>query len=123
MAHSAELSSKADIGVWLDSDESPEALADHCDSLKLIAINFPVFSDGRGYSYAQILRNTYSYMGELRAIGDVLRDQMFFYQRVGFDSFALREDRDASVALKGLQDFSNPYQAAQDNPTPLFRRR
>ncbi len=110
-------------GVWLDADESPEALADDCHQLPLVAINFPVFSDGRGYSYARVLRDEYRYAGELRAVGDVLRDQLQFYARCGFNSFALREDRDAAAALDGLDDFSVSYQAASDDPTPLFRRR
>ncbi len=118
-----DFSQKKNIGVWLDSDEAPEPLAGFCKSIPLIAINFPVFSDGRGYSYARTLREHYHYEGELRAIGDILRDQMHFYQRCGFSSFAIRDDRDSSSAIEGLNDFSVSYQAAYDTPTPLFRRR
>lgn len=111
------------LGVWLDSNELPEAIKDACNSLALIAINFPAFADGRGYSYASVLRVQYGYEGELRAIGDVLKDQLFYMKRVGFNSFAMREDQDLETALKHFSDFSKPYQAATDNPEPLFQQR
>ena len=65
----------------------------------------------------------YKYAGEVRAIGDVLRDQLFFMRRCGFDAFALRADRDAVEALESFKDFSDTYQSATDQPLPLFRRR
>lgn len=111
------------LAVWLDSDESPEALKDALDQLSLIAVNFPNFADGRGYSYATVLRQQYGYKGELRAIGDVLRDQLFFLKRVGFDSFVLRADQNVDECVKALQDFSVRYQSSTDNPAPLFRTR
>lgn len=111
------------LGVWLDSDEEVESIADDLSQFRVIALNFPVFSDGRNYSNARLLRDRYQYQGEVRAIGDVLRDQLFFMQRCGFDAFALRADRNADEALESLKDFSNCYQAATDQPLPLFRRR
>ena len=111
------------LGVWLDSDEEVESIAGDLDQFQVIALNFPVFSDGRNYSNARLLRDRYQYQGEVRAIGDVLRDQLFFMQRCGFDAFALRADRNAEEALESLKDFSNCYQAATDQPVPLFRRR
>ena len=111
------------IGVWLDAGEDPEAIADDLGHFALVAINFPKFADGRGYSTARLLRERYGYRGELRAIGDVLRDQLFLMKRCGFDAYALRADKDASEALAGLTDFSETYQAAADQPQPLFRRR
>lgn len=111
------------LGVWLDSDEEVESIAADLDQFQVIALNFPVFSDGRNYSNARLLRDRYQYQGEVRAIGDVLRDQLFFMQRCGFDAFALRADRNAEEALESLKDFSNCYQAATDQPLPLFRRR
>jgi len=111
------------LGVWLDSDEEVESIAGELDQFQVIALNFPVFSDGRNYSNARLLRDRYQYQGEVRAIGDVLRDQLFFMQRCGFDAFALRADRNAEEALESLKDFSNCYQAATDQPLPLFRRR
>ena len=111
------------LGVWLDSDEEVESIAGDLDQFQVIALNFPVFSDGRNYSNARLLRDRYQYQGEVRAIGDVLRDQLFLMQRCGFDAFALRADRNAEEALESLKDFSNCYQAATDQPLPLFRRR
>ncbi len=113
----------ADVGVWLDSDQPPRLLEGDIDSLVLIAINFPVFSDGRGYSYARELREHYHYEGEIRAIGDVLRDQLFYMQRCGFDAFLLRSDKDAELAMASFEDFSESYQAAVQQTQPLFQRR
>lgn len=117
------LLSHSGIGVWLDSDEEPESIAPYLDRLQLIAINFPKFVDGRGYSYARILRDRYGFKGEIRAIGDVLHDQLYFMKRCGFDAYAIRDDKDAEAALSGLNDFSENYQCAADEPRPLFRRR
>ncbi len=111
------------LGVWLDSDEEVEAIADDLEHFQVIALNFQVFSDGRSYSNARLLRDRYSYKGEVRAIGDVLRDQLFLMKRCGFDAFVIREDRNAEEALQSLKDFSEVYQAATDQPQPLFRRR
>ena len=111
------------LGVWLDSDEEAERIADDLEHFQIIALNFPVFSDGRNYSNARLLRDRYQYKGELRSIGDVLRDQLFFMHRCGFDAYALREDHDPQAALASLNDFSEVYQASTDQPLPLFRRR
>lgn len=113
----------ADIGLWLDSHEEPELIAEHVQDLSMIAINFPKFSDGRGYSSARLLRERFGYQGELRAIGDVLLDQLQFMKRCGFDSYALRPDKDIAKAPRCLNFFSNAYQGATDNAEPLFRRR
>jgi uncharacterized protein (DUF934 family) len=121
-ARREELKTRADVGVWLASDERPEALKDDIAALKLIAVDFPKFTDGRGYSTAYNLRARLGYEGELRAIGDVLRDQLFYMQRVGFDAFATRDDRSIEDALKGLTDFSESYQASWDRKAPLFKR-
>ena len=111
------------LGVWLDSDEEAERIADDLAHFEVIALNFPVFSDGRNYSNARLLRDRYQYKGELRSIGDVLRDQLFFMHRCGFDAYALREDHDPHAALASLNDFSEVDQASTDQPLPLFRRR
>ena len=121
-AQQAALSGRADLGVWLASDERPEVLKDVLGQFQVIAVDFPKFSDGRGYSIAFNLRSRLGYQGELRAIGDVLRDQLFFMHRVGFDAFATREDRNIHDALKGLTDFSDTYQTSWDQKAPLFRR-
>jgi uncharacterized protein (DUF934 family) len=111
------------IGVWLESDDDLAAIVPDLARYSVIAINFPVFSDGRGYSLARTLRERYNYTGELRAIGDVLIDQLHYLQRCGFDAFALRADLDPETALGALTPFSEAYQAASDQPVPLFRRR
>ncbi|SDU07135.1 DUF934 domain-containing protein [Halopseudomonas salegens] len=111
------------LGIWLDSDEEVENIVDDLAHFQVIALNFPVFSDGRHYSSARLLRDRFDYQGELRAIGDVLRDQLFYLQRCGFNAFAIREDRDTEDALQSLNDFSEVYQSATDQPEPLFRRR
>ncbi|KZY83862.1 oxidoreductase, partial [Oleiphilus sp. HI0069] len=113
----------SEVGVWLDSDEEPEALAPYLDKLPAIAINFPKFVDGRGYSYARILRDRLNFEGEIRAIGDILHDQLFYLKRCGFDAYAVREDKDIEVAQEGLSDFTESYQAASFMNQPLFRRR
>ena len=113
----------ATAGVWLDSSEGPEALVGDLASLAIIGVNFPKFADGRGYSTARLLRERYGYRGEIRAIGDVLHDQLFFMKRCGIDAYAVREDKDIEAALAGLNTFSDAYQGAVDQPQPLFRRR
>lgn len=114
---------QASCGVWLDSDDSVEALDGHCDKLPVIAINFPGFADGRGYSLARQVRGKLGYQGDLRAIGDVLKDQLFYYQRVGFTSFQIREDRSAEQAASGLNDFSLVYQSAADERVSVNQKR
>ena len=116
------LRGRAELGVWLASDERAEDLQNEVAKFAVIAVEFPKFADGRGYSIAYHLRARFGYRGELRAIGDVLRDQMFYMQRVGFDAFAPRADKDIREALKGLSDFSVTYQASADEAQPLFRR-
>lgn len=110
-------------GVLLQPAEDPADLADDLAQLGAIAILFPKFADGRGYSIARLLRERYGYTGELRAVGDVLQDQMFYMQRVGFDAFAVRADRSIEKALAALDTFSDAYQTGVDQPQPLFRRR
>lgn len=111
------------LGVWLDTDEEPESIAGDLDRFQVIAVNFPVFTDGRGFSSARLLRERYGYKGEIRAIGDVLRDQLFFMRRCGFDAYAIRADRSPEDALASLDDFSEVYQTSVEQPLPLFRRR
>jgi len=117
------LRARADVGVWLKPDDDPDRLAADCPALPLIAVDFPQFSDGRGYSTARLLREKYDFAGELRAIGDVLRDQLYYLTQCGFNAFAVRADRDIEDALKGLSDFSDNYQATWRRQVPLFRRR
>ncbi|MHA6493189.1 DUF934 domain-containing protein [Pseudomonas borbori] len=111
------------LGVWLDAGEEIEEIADQLQHFQVVALNFPAFTDGRHCSTAYLLRTRYGYTGEVRAIGDVLRDQLFALRRCGFDAFALREDKDPYDALKAFDDYSEVYQASSDQPQPLFRRR
>lgn len=111
------------IALWLDSDESVEQIAGELPGMSLVALNFPVFSDGRSYSNARELRQRYDFKGEIRAIGDVLRDQLYYMSRCGFDAFELRQDQDPEVCLQAFSDFKTGYQASITEPDPLFRRR
>ena len=112
------------IGLWLEPADRVEDVAGDLDYFIVIAINFPKFVDGRGYSTASLLRQRYAYPGELRAVGDVLHDQLFFMRRVGFNSFALKDGKNISYALEaGFTTFSDAYQGATSEPQPFFRRR
>jgi uncharacterized protein (DUF934 family) len=112
------------IGLLLQPDERVEDIAADLDYFIVIAVNFPKFVDGRGYSTASLLRQRYRYQGELRAVGDVLHDQLFFYQRVGFDSYALKDGKNLVHAIEaGFKPFSDVYQASTSQPQPHFRRR
>jgi len=122
LAQRNALQLRKDIGVWFASDERAEDLQNDVAKFPVIAVDFPKFGDGRGYSIAYRLRARFGYERELRAIGDVLRDQLYYMQRVGFDAFAVRADKDIHDALKSLNDFSLSYQASLDEPQPLFRR-
>lgn len=125
-AHTAELAARGDVGVWLDAAEGAELIAADLPKLAAVAVNFPAFTDGRGYSTAALLRTRYGYGGELRAIGDVLRDQFQAYVRCGFDTLQPNDGRytDAQLeaALASIGDFSVPYQGAVDEPRPLWAR-
>ena len=98
------------LGVWLDADEEPESIAGDLDRFQVIAVNFPAFTDGRGFSSARLLRERYGY-------------KLFFMRRCGFDAYAIRADRSPEDALASLDDFSEVYQTSVEQPLPLFRRR
>lgn len=111
------------LGVQLAPEEGPEALAADLPRISAIFVVFPVFRDGRGFSTARMLRNRYRFAGEIRAVGDIARDQLFFLLRAGFDAFELR-DRDPEAAFKWAQGtFSVVYQPAADAALPAFQRR
>jgi uncharacterized protein (DUF934 family) len=109
--------------VVLEPGDDPRSLAERLPGLKVVAVNFPKYADGRGYSIGRLLRERYGYKGELRAVGVVARDHLQLLAQCGFDSFQLREGEDAAEALAGLADFSEAYQASAAQPVPLFRRR
>ncbi len=124
LSNKSLLASRKDIGVWLDSDETAEQIGADAQSLPLIAVNFPLFMDGRAFSTARLLRERYGFNGELRAIGNLIRDQLCYLRRCGVNAFAFANpDIKLETALKSLNDFSEYYQASVDQPLPLFRRR
>lgn len=111
-------------GVWLNSDDEPEALADDYAELSCIGIRFPTFMDGRGFSLARLIRERYEYRGELRAFGYIIPDQLFFLARCGFDTFLLDAPSAQNFDLQPyFSDFTVTYQSCVDQPQPLFRRR
>lgn len=120
--HKDSLKELDEVAVFLSSDESPKLLAEDLDHFSMIAIDFPKFADGRGFSYGRELREQHGFTGELRAIGDFIRDQLFFLKRCGFDAYALESD-ELEAALNSFNVFDNSYQAAIDQPQPLYRRR
>jgi uncharacterized protein (DUF934 family) len=122
LEHRAELRERGDVGVWLASDQPPEPLADDLAHLPVVAIDFPLFTDGRGFSYGRTLRERHGYKGEVRAIGQFIRDQLYYLSRCGFDAYAI-ETTDPEKAVASLDDFSDAYSAAIDQPEPWFRRR
>tara|TARA_R110002110_G_scaffold415612_7_gene652348 strand:+ start:154745 stop:155266 length:522 start_codon:yes stop_codon:yes gene_type:complete len=102
------------IGVRLDSDTAAESLSEDVDRLDLIAVPFGQFKDGRGYSTARLLRERFGFTGELRAVGNVLRDQLAFLERCGFDSFEYAGGTDAAQALTAFDEIGVVYQTATD---------
>ena len=121
-AHKEELLALGNIAVFLASDQSPKLLGTDVKSFTLIAVDFPKFADGRGFSYGRELREQHGFTGELRAIGDFMRDQLYFLKRCGFNSFALQSD-ELDEALASFNDFSDAYQPSIDQALPIFRRR
>jgi uncharacterized protein (DUF934 family) len=111
------------VGIRINGDHNIGELAEDLKYLSLIALEFPSFKDGRCLSHARVLRERYGFRGELRAVGDVLRDQMYYMHRVGINAFEPRADRRLEDALTALKDFSVAYQPAADGNVPVWRRR
>ena len=112
-------------GIWLDTHEKLEdliAAVGDINKLPIIAVHVERFADGRIFSLGTLLRTRYGFKNEMRAFGDVLRDQLFFLKRSGFTSFQIRADRSAEDAIASLNDFTAPYQGAVDEPRPVFQR-
>ncbi|HSK00569.1 MAG TPA: DUF934 domain-containing protein [Kofleriaceae bacterium] len=110
------------LGVRVASDKLPGDIPEP-GRLALIAIEFPRFSDGRGYSVARMLRDRHGFTGELRAVGWVLREQLYYMERCGFNAFELQPGKPLESALEAFGEFSVTYQAATDDPRPIYRRR
>ncbi|MBN9584724.1 MAG: oxidoreductase [Afipia sp. 62-7] len=119
----AALSRGDKIGVIWPNNRDVEDLLPYLDGLAAVALVFPVFRDGRAYSQARLLRERYKFKGELRATGQVLRDQFMFMLRAGFDAFEVKKDSDAQVFADVARRFSVFYQPVGDGRIPAFRRR
>jgi uncharacterized protein (DUF934 family) len=104
----------APIGVIWPNDRKIAELAPYLDWLALVALVFPTFKDGRAYSQARLLRERHEFRGELRATGQVLRDQLLFLQRAGFDSFEVKKDNDAAAFAEAVHRYSVFYQPTGD---------
>lgn len=108
---------------WLNSTDDIELLAPYVDKLNVIALQFEAFTDGRSFSQARSIRDHLEYEGELRACGHFIQDQVYYLSRCGIDAFELAEVADENAFIESLDDFSERYQGAADDPQPLFRRR
>ena len=111
------------LGVWLEPSDEPGEITADLGHFDIVAVHFPKWGDGRGYSSAALLRTRLGYRGELRAFGELGRDHVFMLARCGFDSIRLADRHDAQKALAAFDDFSLRYQGAVDDPVPLFRKR
>ena len=107
----------------LEPQDDLSVLTEKIKTAARIDVNFPKFGDGRGFSIARLLRERYGYKGELRAVGQVGQDHLYYMEQCGFDAFLLREGEDAAEALAAFDDFSERYQSTVAQPLPLFRRR
>ncbi len=124
MADVAELTARAaPTGVQWPNDRRVAELAPWLDRLALIALTFPNFRDGRAYSQARQLRERYGFRGELRATGEVFRDQFLFLIRAGFDSLEMRNAADAAAFAEVVGRYSAFYQSSADGRAPIQRRR
>lgn len=124
---------KSNIVEWASGNESQYGiripntldvndLGDEWLILSIAVLDFPEFADGRALSQARVLRDQLGFTGEIRATGDVQRDQMYHMSRSGVNAFAVKDGRDIEAAVQSLRDFTLAYQGAADNPTPGFRR-
>lgn len=124
LAQKDQLQHRTDIGVWIDGDESADLIGEDANRFAVIGINFPGFMDGRPFSTARLLRERYGFKGELRATGNFIRDQLCYLRRCGVNAFAFANpEANLEEAVKSLSDLQEYYQAAVDQPLPLFRRR
>ena len=115
----SEFESNPQHGVILPADCEYQPHLDGLLKLPVLAIFFEKFNDGRGFSLARLLREA-GFQGELRAVGDILVDQLFYLQRCGFDAFELRTDQKQADALAALDSFTVTYQTAADKRQPIY---
>lgn len=107
-----ELSKIKHLGLRLESDVALEEIVDDLSHFQLIELYVPVFTDGRAYTHARLLRSRYGFTGDIRASGDFMRDQVFYLSRVGVSSFELNEHEDVQEVIQSIADFSVNYQAS-----------
>lgn len=113
----------APVAVALSNDQSPSAIQSDLDSIDAVFLTFPAYTDGRAYSQARLLRQRYGYKGEIRATGNVLRDQYAFMQRCGFDAFEVGEGVDLAGWGRSAQLMTGSYQTAADGVQAIWARR
>lgn len=111
------------VGVRLKSDQPPHLIADDLQHLSTVALEFPAFRDGRAYSYARLLRERYNFSGEVRAVGDVLLEQLHFMMRTGFDAFEIRAEDPLQAFRTAMADYSVWYQPASDKRATAMQLR
>ena len=111
------------LGIVLASDQSPDLIATDLGRFDLVALDFPAFTDGRAYSYARLLRDRLGFKGEVRAVGNVLRDQVAFMVRCGFDAFEMADDNAAEAFKQALDEITVTYQPATDARRPAMALR
>jgi uncharacterized protein (DUF934 family) len=124
LAEAASLANRtAPTGVVWPNDRPIAELAPHLDHLALVALVFPKFRDGRAFSQARLLRERFGYRGEMRATGDVLRDQFLFMLRAGFDSFEVSKPADAAAFAESIQRYAVFYQPTGDGRATILNQR
>lgn len=119
----AALSRKGKTGVIWPNNRDVDELVPYLPKLAAVALVFPIFRDGRAYSQARLLRERFKFKGELRATGQVLRDQFMFMLRAGFDSFEVKKESDAKVFAEAAHRFTVFYQPTGDGRVTAFHRR
>ena len=110
------------VGVRVDPKDELDGLVAHLADLSWLQVNFPKFADGRGFTKARLLKDRHGFAGELRAVGDVLSDQLLYMKRCGFDAFDLKDGKNTDNALSAMAAFSVRYQSDAEEPQPLYRR-
>ncbi len=111
------------LGINLSPEDDVAEIGEQLPRFEILVLQFPAFRDGRGYSQARILRQHYGYQGDIRATGNVLRDQLGYMERVGFTSFEIDSKQDINEALKAFDEIHVKYQPSSDEPLPLYKRR
>jgi uncharacterized protein (DUF934 family) len=121
--HEALSKRNAPLGIRLASDQPPLEIEDDLSKFDVIALDFPAFTDGRAYSYARLLRERYGFSGEIRAVGNVLRDQLDLMHRCGFDAFEVADEKSAEKWLDAIAEIDTVYQPTGDDTETVMSQR